>query len=254
MTTGDALTIERRGRVAILSFNRPSVLNAFDGPLVEATTRAVSELGADEEVYAIVVRGHGRPTHPRGLAARARGGLRLHHGVLGLPQADDRRHPWLLHRRSVRIVACLRHHRCRGRNAARRAGSEVRLWPVAMLLPFVTGAKAAKEILLTGDDHLSAERALEFGIVNHVTPAGEELAKALAIAESIAAADPLAVQLSKRALNRSYDAMGMRNALAQALEADIFIEGAGSPKRAEFDRIRREQGLKAALAWRDGAG
>jgi enoyl-CoA hydratase len=109
---------------------------------------------------------------------------------------------------------------------------------VAMLLPFVTGAKAAKEILLTGDDHLSAERALALGIVNHVTPAGEELAKALAIAESITA--------------RSYDAMGMRNALAQALEADIFIEGAGGPKRAEFDRIRREQGLKAALAWRDG--
>jgi enoyl-CoA hydratase len=59
--------------------------------------------------------------------------------------------------------------------------------------------------LLTGDDHLSAERALALGIVNHVTPAGEELAKALAIAESITAADPLAVQLSRRALNRSYD-------------------------------------------------
>jgi enoyl-CoA hydratase/carnithine racemase len=60
MTTDDALTIERRGRVAILSFNRPSVLNAFDGPLVEATTRAMTELSADEEVLAIVVRGEGR--------------------------------------------------------------------------------------------------------------------------------------------------------------------------------------------------
>ena len=43
---------------------------------------------------------------------------------------------------------------------------------VAMLLPFVTGAKAAKEILLTGDDHLSAERALALGIVNHVDAGG----------------------------------------------------------------------------------
>ena len=122
---------------------------------------------------------------------------------------------------------------------------------VAMLLPFVAGAKAAKEILLTGDDHLTAQRALALGIINHVAPAGEELAKALEIAESIAAADPMAVQMSKRALNRSYEAMGLRAALAQALEIDIFIEGAGGPKRAEFDRIRREQGLKAALAWRD---
>ena len=124
---------------------------------------------------------------------------------------------------------------------------------VAMLLPFVTGPKSAKEILLTGDDQLTAERALALGIVNHIAPSGEELTKALALAESIAAADPMAVQLSKRAINRTYEAMGMKAALAQALETDIFIESAGGPRRAEFDRIRREQGLKAALVWRDGA-
>jgi enoyl-CoA hydratase len=123
---------------------------------------------------------------------------------------------------------------------------------VALLVPFVTGAKAAKEILLTGDDHLSAERALSLGIVNHVVPPGEEFGKAIIIAESIAAADPTAVQLSKRALNRAYECIGMKPALAQALEMDIFIEGAGGPRRAEFDRIRKEQGLQAALAWRDG--
>ena len=37
MTESEALKLERRGRVAILSFNRPTVLNAFDPPLVEAT-------------------------------------------------------------------------------------------------------------------------------------------------------------------------------------------------------------------------
>ena len=41
--------------------------------------------------------------------------------------------------------------------------------------------------------------------------------------------------------------MGMRQALLQALEADILIEASGGPERAEFNRIRREQGLKAAL-------
>jgi enoyl-CoA hydratase len=45
--------------------------------------------------------------------------------------------------------------------------------------------------------------------------------------------------------------MGLRAALASALETDIYIETAGGPERAEFNRIRREQGLKAALAWRD---
>ena len=76
--------------------------------------------------------------------------------------------------------------------------------------------------------------------------------RALAIARAMANAAPNAVRLTKLAINRSFDAMGLRDALASALELDIFIEASGGTERAEFDRIRREQGLKAALAWRDG--
>src|SRR5580658_1894134 len=269
MTDTEALLIEKRGRVAILSFHRPAVLNAFDGPLVEKTTRVMAALGADDNVLAIVVRGEGR-------AFSAGFDLKAGAATAGQSSAADWRRAleadfafimafWDCPKPTIAAI----HGYCIGgafelalacditvAAAGTRLGApEVKFGSgaVAMLLPYITGAKAAKEILLTGDDHLSAERALALGIVNHITPAGEELDKAIAIAENIAAADPLAVQLSKRALNRSYDAMGMRNALAQALEADIFIEGAGGPKRAEFDRIRREQGLKAALAWRDGA-
>ena len=67
----------------------------------------------------------------------------------------------------------------------------------------------------------------------------------------MATAAPNAVRLTKLAINRSFDAMGLRDALASALELDIFIEASGGTERAEFDRLRREQGLKAALAWRD---
>ena len=270
MTDAEKLKIERRGRIAILSFNRPRVLNAFDGPLIEATTQAMAELSADENVLAIVVRGEGR-------AFSAGFDLKAGAATAGQRSLADWRRVletdfafimtfWECQKPTIAAI----HGYCIGgafelslacditvAAADTRLGApEVKFGSgaVAMLLPFVTGSKAAKEILLTGDDHLTAERALTLGIVNHVAPAGEELTKALAIAESIAAADPMAVQLSKRAINRSYEAMGMRAALAQALEADIFIEGAGGPRRAEFDRIRREQGLKAALAWRDGSG
>jgi enoyl-CoA hydratase len=270
MTGAETLKIERRGRIAILSFNRPRVLNAFDGPLVKATTQAMAELSADENVLAIVVRGEGR-------AFSAGFDLKAGAATAGQRSLADWRRVletdfafimtfWECQKPTIAAI----HGYCIGgafelslacditvAAADTRLGApEVKFGSgaVAMLLPFVTGSKAAREILLTGDDHLTAERALTLGIVNHVAPAGEELTKALAIAESIAAADPMAVQLSKRAINRSYEAMGMRAALAQALEADIFIEGAGGPRRTEFDRIRREQGLKAALAWRDGSG
>jgi enoyl-CoA hydratase len=45
--------------------------------------------------------------------------------------------------------------------------------------------------------------------------------------------------------------MGMRQALLAALETDILISASGGPEKAEFNRIKREQGLKAALPWRD---
>ena len=94
-------------------------------------------------------------------------------------------------------------------------------------------------------------RALALGIVNRLVPEGQALDEAMAIARDIAAAAPASVQMTKRAINRSYEMMGMRQALLQALETDIFIEASGGPECDEFNRIRAKQGLKAALASRD---
>jgi enoyl-CoA hydratase len=122
---------------------------------------------------------------------------------------------------------------------------------LTMLLPWVAGPKAAKELLLTGSDKVDARRALEIGIVNHVVPTGTELEKALAIANDIASCAPLSVQFTKRAINRTYDLMGMRQALLAALDTDVLIEAQGGPERAEFNWLRREKALKAAPEWRD---
>ena len=43
----------------------------------------------------------------------------------------------------------------------------------------------------------------------------------------------------------------MREALKEALKIDIKIESDESPEREMFNKIRKEQGLKAALQWRD---
>ena len=43
----------------------------------------------------------------------------------------------------------------------------------------------------------------------------------------------------------------MEKALKEALEIDIQIESDESPEREMFNKIRKEQGLKAALQWRD---
>ena len=56
MLAKDSITIEYDSSVAILSFNRPQVLNAFDNELMESTISKVNELNKNEAVRVIVVR------------------------------------------------------------------------------------------------------------------------------------------------------------------------------------------------------
>lgn len=122
---------------------------------------------------------------------------------------------------------------------------------VAMLLPWITGPKQAKELLLTGEDRLTATRALQLGIVNNVVPDDDVLNSAIATAAKIVSAASSSVKFTKKAINRTYEIMGLRQALLQSLELDIFIESSGGPEGETFNRIRNEQGLQAALAWRN---
>jgi enoyl-CoA hydratase len=264
--TYQTIRLDSEGSIAVLTFARPKVLNAFDPILVSETTAALAELGRNEAIHAIIVTGEGRAFSA---------GFDMKASIAAGPYGpDDWRRMleadfefimsfWDCPKPTIAAV----HGYCIGgafelslacdvtvaAQSTRFGAPEVRFGSgaVALLLPWIAGPKAAKELLLTGEDKLTAERALTLGIVNHVVPDGEELPRAKAIAADIAAASPAAVRLTKRAINGTYEAMGMRAALCAALETDIFIEVAGGPERAEFNRIRREQGLKAALAWRD---
>ena len=265
--TYNTLTVKIDDRVAVLTFNRPQVLNAFDAELVGETMTVLSALAADEAVSAIVVSGAGRAFSAgfdlkAGAATAGERGLREWRAVLET-DFDFIMGFWHCPKPTIAAV----HGYCIGgafelslacdvtvaAQSTKFGAPEVKFGSgaVALLLPWVAGPKAAKELLLTGDDQLSADRALALGIVNHVVPDGEEMSRALVIARAMATAAPNAVRLTKLAINRSFDAMGFRAALASALELDICIEASGGTERAEFDRLRREQGLKAALEWRD---
>ena len=262
----ETITVEERGRVAVLSFNRPQVLNAFNGKLVEETGAAMKQLGADDRILAIVVRGEGRAFSAgfdlKESAARQTTGVEAWRAVLEadfdfiLQFWDSPKptiaavHGFCLAGAFELALACDITVAAEG---TRFGEPEVRFGSgiVALLLPWMTAPKFAKELLLTGNDGVDAARALTMGIVNEVVPAGEETKRALALAEQIAAAAPLSVSLTKRAINRGYEIAGMRQALLAALETDVTIEAAAGPERVEFNRIRKDQGLKAALAWRD---
>jgi hypothetical protein len=60
-----------------------------------------------------------------------------------------------------------------------------------------------------------------------------------------------AVRLTKEAINRAADIMGLAQALEAGVDLAVQVEALDTPERREFDAIRRRDGLKAALAWRD---
>ena len=261
-------TIETRteGRIGILTFNRPRVLNAFDPTLIEETGRALAAFSEDPAVLAIVVNGNGRafsagfdlkasaaagPLDPAGWRRALETDFAFIMQFWDCPKPTLAAvHGYCLAGAFELALACDITVAAEGTYFGEpevRFGSGL----VALLLPWMTGPKQAKELLLTGNDRMTAERALAIGIVNRLVPEGKALDEALAIARDITAAAPASVQMTKRAINRSYDIMGMRQALLQALETDILIEASGGPEREEFNRIRARDGLKAALAWRD---
>jgi enoyl-CoA hydratase/carnithine racemase len=123
---------------------------------------------------------------------------------------------------------------------------------VTMIMPWLIGARKAKELLLTGEDRIPAAEALRIGLVNRVVPAADLEAETLAFAETVAKLDPVAIAMTKKAINRSLEGAGLREALAANVDLDAIIEAAVVPERQEFNRIRAERGLKAAIAWRDG--
>jgi enoyl-CoA hydratase len=59
------------------------------------------------------------------------------------------------------------------------------------------------------------------------------------------------LRLTKLALVRAYEAMGLRQAVGANLDISSMLNAAETPEQREFDQIVRDQGLKAALRWRD---
>jgi enoyl-CoA hydratase/carnithine racemase len=122
---------------------------------------------------------------------------------------------------------------------------------VTMLLPWVVGARRAKELLFTGEDRVPADEALRIGMVNRVVPRDELDAATLSLAEDVARNEPFVVQATKRSVNRTWDVAGFRASMDANTEIDVEIETANLPAREEFRRRTQEEGLKAAIAWRD---
>lgn len=264
--TDTPITTRIEGRIGVLTFNRPTVMNAFNSDLIAATHAAMDAFQADPQVLVIVVHGAGRcfsagfdmkESAAKGITGEAQWRKALTTDFDFIMQFWDSPKPTIAAAHGFCIagameilMAC---DLAVAEESTRFGEPEVRFGSgiVALLAPYATHAKFAKELLLTGDDRISAARCAEMGMLNRVVPDGTGLEAAMKLAQQVASASAPSVQKTKAAINRSYELARMREALAEALEAAIGIESDLSPERAEFNRIRKDEGLKAALEWRE---
>jgi len=260
------LLVEDVGPVRRLTMNRPGSLNALDHDLLEALVTAIGEAGRDDAVRVVVLAAAGRAfCAGYDLSEDAEEGT-LDTAGWHRSLATGTAQMLTIHDCPKPVIASVQSYCLAGGTdlmlacdiavAAAdayfgyvdvRFGSGV----VSMFLPWVVGVRTAKELLFTGEDRITADEALRIGLVNRVVPRDELADATMALAQEIAKNEPFVVQTTKRALNRVWDVAGFRAALAANTELDVMIETANLPARDEFRRITSEQGLKAAIAWRD---
>jgi enoyl-CoA hydratase len=261
---------EDLGPVRRLTLNRPEVLNALSTELVDALSDALSRTATDENARVVVIRGAGRAfcagydlkeeaeqhAH-RGVPDEAGWQIELAESVAKMLELFDHPKPVIAQVHGFCLAGgCDLMMMCDLAVASEDAlfgEPEIRFGSgvVTMVMPWLIGARKAKEFLFTGEDRVPADEALRFGLVNRVVPGDRLEEETLGLARRIAVLDPVAVSLTKRSINRAWELAGFREALAANVVLDSEIESAEVPERQEFNRIREEQGLKAAIAWRD---
>jgi enoyl-CoA hydratase len=250
----DAL-VELRGHVLIVTMNRPHARNALSGPMMAIMKQAWDRVDSDPHIRACILTGAGGAFCA---GADLKAMTAAHPGDSFRTGAFDPSviEPLLKGRRLTKpLIAAVEGPAIAGgteilqatdiRVAGRSARfgiSEARwgLFPLggsAVRLVRQIPYAVAADLLLTGR-HISADEALRIGLIGYVVDDGQALAKALQIADLIAANGPVAVQAILRTIR---DTEGMAENDAFALETKIGMSVFGSEDAKEGPRAFTEK-------------
>lgn len=273
----ETITYETEGPLAWITLNRPQKLNAISKTMVGELNRAMDQAQQDDGVRVILVKGEGRAfsagfdLEPEAAAGRTQTPTQTQtraEEIAALKQ--ELRNDFDLIMRfwdSPKPTLAAIHGYCLGGALELALACDVTIAArgchlgepevkfgsgiVALLLPVLCGPKRAKELLLTGNDRVSAEQAEAWGLVNRVCDPDWLVHEARALAREIARNDPVAVRLTKQAVNKLYEIPRLRDGLEHALELDLTIETTETDESRAFNEILKKEGARAAIAWRD---
>ena len=261
---------EKKGSIAHITLNRPEKMNALDtqpGGLLEEWEDACNDAKEDKAIRVVIIKGASR-CFSAGYDIGGPGDF------VGAPVDEERYDFMAAHiNRYFRVLwenakvfiaqvhgfclagagdmACFCDLTVASEDAvfgypAVRYG----VLPTTFIWPFIIGMKKSRELAYTGN-MMSAQEALNFGLVNKVVPKDKLEDEVQKLANAIIKVPAMTVKMSKVSINNMYEIMGIRQAIQQNRELDLHVMSSPPPELKEFFAIAEEKGLKAALEWRD---
>ena len=212
------ILVETRGKVGLITLNRPKALNALNDALMDEVGAALKAFDADEGIGAIVITGS-----EKAFAAGADIGMMASYSFMDVYKGDYITRNWETIR-TIRkpIIAAVAGFALGGgcelammcdiilaADTAKFGQPEIKLGVIpgaggTQRLPRAVSKAKAMDLCLTARmmDAAEAERA---GLVSRVIPAADLLNEALAAATTISEYSLIAVMMAKEAVNRAYE-------------------------------------------------
>src|SRR5438034_8506209 len=212
----DNLLLERDGAMAIVTINRPKVLNALNAQTLDERRRAMLDLGHDDSVRAVILTGAGEKSFVAGadineLAVQTPTGGR-EHALTGQHVLD------VIENLGTPVIAAINGYALGGgcelamactlriaADTAKLGQPEINLGLIpgyagTQCLSRLVGKGKAMELILTGAP-IAAGEALRIGLVNRVVPAADLMNEARTLASDLARQAPIAMRYIINAIN-----------------------------------------------------
>jgi len=240
-TEEQAVLVERRGRIMVISLNRPDAMNEINGALSHGLWNAITELDEDDSLTAGIITGNGRAfCAGMDLKAFARG---EDIGPLNKFVRSGAAKPLIGAINGFALAGgCEIALTCDLLVASKDAKIGIREVKVGLFaaaggvfrLPARVGYAKAMEMALTGEP-ITAQEAMDAGMLSALTEPGEALEAAIALAERIVENAPLAVAASKSLVRSA----------AQGIDEDALWELQIPLQKKVFSSNDAKEGPKA---------
>ena len=268
----ETLLTDVSDKVLVITLNRPERLNALSQTLMDELKSVLDQAAEDSDISVIIVKANGR-AFSVGYDLNESDWITSQYPANfpdGVDQDEDTVSIrkllayWLDMWRYPKPIIAQVHGACLsgagellaacdlvvaaddaffGHPAARDLG----IPPTVFFWPLLIGMRQAKEMLYTAKS-ISAEKALNLGLVNHVVSRSELDEFTRELAYDIARTPVEHLKILKESANNFYDNMGLDKSTDQA--AILDAEFHQSPVFLNFFKLVNEKGMKAALAER----